>query len=166
MAQGGGTGEVVRLHLGCGRKKLDGWINCDLYGSDMDIDIRKLPFDDNSVDEIMAIHVCEHFYIHDILKVLKEWRRVLKPQGKMVLELPCLDKVLAHFIKGSPANMTLWPLYGDPATHKDGEPALHKWCWSFAAFRDLLEDAGFTDISEELPHYHQPSRDMRWVCVK
>lgn len=166
MAQGGGAREAVKLHLGCGKRQLEGWLNCDLHDSDMDMDIRKLPFDDDIVDEIMAIHVCEHFYVHDILNVLKEWRRVLKPGGQIAIELPCLDKVIAHFINGSPANMTLWPLYGDPHTHKDGEPALHKWCWSLAAFRMLLEQAGFTDIVEEMPHYHQPTRDMRFVATK
>jgi predicted SAM-dependent methyltransferase len=157
---------TMKLHLGCGRKKLEGWVNCDLYGSEMDMDIRSLPFNDNEADEIMAIHVCEHFYVHDIANVLKEWRRVLRPQGQLILELPCLDKVIAHFLHGSAANMTLWPLYGDPNTHKDGEPALHKWCWSRIAFTKLLEEAGFTDITEETPHYHQPTRDMRFVCTK
>lgn len=156
----------MKLHLGSGKRKLEGWINCDLHDSDMDMDIRSLPFEDDSADEILAVHVCEHFYVHDILNVLKEWRRVLKPQGRIILELPCLDRVIAHFVHGSPANMTLWPLYGDPGTHKDGEPALHKWCWSKAAFRALLEEAGFKDIQEETPQFHQPTRDMRFVANK
>jgi ubiquinone/menaquinone biosynthesis C-methylase UbiE len=156
----------MRLHLGCGKRRLEGWLNCDLHDSDMDMDIRVLPFEDNSADEILAVHVCEHFYVHDILNVLKEWHRVLKTGGKIALELPCLDKVIAHFINGSPANMTLWPLYGDPNTHNDGEPALHKWCWSLIAFRRLLEQAGFTEITEETPHYHVPSRDMRFTAKK
>jgi predicted SAM-dependent methyltransferase len=156
----------MKLHLGCGKRKLEGWINCDLYNSDMDMDIRILPFEDNSADEIMAIHVCEHFYKHDLLGVLNEWRRVLKTGGKLILELPCLDRVLSHFMSGADDNKTLWALYGEPATHLNGEPALHKWCWSKKAFRALLEHAGFTDITEEKPHYHVPSRDMRFVCLK
>lgn len=156
----------MKLHLGCGKRKLEGWLNCDLHDSDMDIDIRKLPFDDNSADEIMAIHVCEHFYKHDLPNVLKEWFRVLKPGGKIALELPCLDKILMHFVYHSGENMTLWPLYGDPSTHKDGEPSLHKWCWSKSAFRKELERAGFVKIEQEIPHFHQPSRDMRFVCYK
>jgi predicted SAM-dependent methyltransferase len=156
----------MKLHLGCGKRKLEGWLNCDLHDSDHDLDIRTLPFDDNSADSIMAIHVCEHFYKHDILNVLIEWRRVLKEGGIIILELPCLDKVLWHFVNGSPPNMTLWPLYGDPSTHKDGEPALHKWCWSIKQFRNLLGQAGFNHITEETPHFHVPSRDMRFVATK
>lgn len=156
----------MKLHLGCGRRKLEGWINCDLHDSDLDFDIRVLPFEDDSADEIMAIHVCEHFYKHDLLNVLIEWRRVLKPNGNIILELPCLDRVLSHFLTGGGDNMTLWALYGDPSTHKDGEPALHKWCWSKYAFKKVLEEAGFKEITEETPHYHVPSRDMRFVAIK
>ena len=156
----------MKLNLGCGSKKVEGFTGVDIKSADITADIRKLPFDDESADEIMAIHVCEHFYVKEILSVLKEWRRVLKPGGKMALELPCLDKVLWHFQNGSPENFTLWPLYGDPNTHVDGEPALHKWCWSREQFKLLLNAAGFDDVIEEKPHYHQPSRDMRFVCIK
>lgn len=156
----------MRLNLGCGNKKIEGFTGVDIKDADIVADIRNLPFDDESVEEIMAIHVCEHFYVTEILSVLKEWRRVLKPGGKMVLELPCLDKVLIHFANGSPENFTLWPLYGDPNTHKDGEPALHKWCWSKDQMRQLLKAVGFDDVIEEVPQFHQPSRDMRWVCIK
>jgi predicted SAM-dependent methyltransferase len=166
LAKGGGARQAVKLHLGCGRKKLEGWLNCDLHDSDWDMDIRDLPFADNSVSEIMAIHVCEHFYRHELTNVMVEWHRVLKVGGKIALELPCLDRVLSHFMSGSPDNLTLWALYGAPNTHQDGEPALHKWCWSKAEFRKVLEQAGFKNIMEETPHYHVPSRDMRFVAMK
>lgn len=156
----------MKLHLGCGKRRFDGWLNIDLHGSDMNMDIRRLPFDNDSADEIMAIHVCEHFYRHEIQDILSDWYRVLKPGGQMVLELPCLDKVLWHFAKGSPDNMTLWPLYGDPRTHTDGEPALHKWCWSMEEFKLLLEAVGFAEIKQEIPQFHQPTRDMRWASKK
>lgn len=156
----------MRLHLGCGKRRFDGFINIDLHDSDLDCDIRFLPFDPNSADEIIAIHVAEHFYVREILKILRGWYEILKPGGTMVLELPCLDKVLEHFKKGSPENFTLWALYGDPNTHKDGEPALHKWCWSKDQMRQLLKAVGFDDVIEEVPQFHQPSRDMRWVCIK
>ena len=156
----------MKLNLGCGNKKIEGFIGVDIKDADVVADIRHLPYDDNSVDEIMAIHVCEHFYRHEIISVLEEWKRVLKPDGIMVLELPCLDKVLLHFEMGSPNNMTMWALYGQPETHKDGEPALHKWCWSMDDFRWLLEKVGMRNITCERPHYHQPSRDMRFVCQK
>lgn len=156
----------MKLHLGCGKKKWDDYTNVDLHDADVNCDLRQLPFEPETADEIVAIHVAEHFYVTEIQSVLRGWYTVLKPGGVMILELPCLNKVLWHFMNGSPENMTLWPLYGDPNTHKDGEPALHKWCWSIDQFRSLLKSVGFDDIQEEKPHFHQPSRDMRWVCRK
>lgn len=156
----------MRLHLGCGRKKWDGFINCDLRDSDLDCDIRKLPFDDEEVEEIHAIHVSEHFMLTEIKGVLTEWKRVLKIGGVLVLELPCWDKVKEHIKKDSPENMTRWALYGDPSTHKDGIPALHKWCWSMSEMERLLKLVGFSRVEHETPKFHQPIRDMRIVSFK
>ncbi len=54
----------MKLHLGCGLVKKKGYINCDISGKvnpDKVIDLeKKLPFKDNSVDEILANHVFEH----------------------------------------------------------------------------------------------------------
>lgn len=160
------TDTSIRLNLGCGNKKIDGFIGVDIKDADVQADIRNLPFADESVDEIMAIHVCEHFYLSQIVGVIKEWLRVLKPDGVMALELPCWNKVIEHVKAGSPDNFTRWAMFGDPRTHVDGEPALHKWIWSRAEFRQMLEHCGCRDIQEETPRYHQPTRDMRFVCRK
>lgn len=156
----------MKLNLGCGCRRLEGYTNVDLRDSDVNCDIRKLPFPADTAEEIMAIHVAEHFYLIEILPVLREWLRVLKPGGKMVIELPCLDKVLVGFMNGLSDQMTLWALYGDPKTHASGEPALHKWAWSRARFKQLLEKVGLVGVVEEPPQFHQPARDMRWVGFK
>lgn len=156
----------MKLHLGCGRKRWPGFINIDLQNSDLDCDIRVLPFDDGSADEIHAIHVCEHFMLTEIVAVLKEWRRVLKPDGILVVELPCWDKVRIHIANDEPDNMTRWALYGDPKTHKDGIPALHKWCYAQNEFVELLKLAGFRKVESTIPEYHVPNRDMRLIATK
>lgn len=156
----------MKLHLGCGNKRFEGYLNIDLQGSELDCDIRKLPFDDEYSEEIVAIHVVEHFMITEVADILKEWRRVLKPGGILTIELPCWDKVQEHIKKGSPDNMTRWPLFGDPRTHVDGFPAVHKWCYSRQEMGNLLKHVGFTEVIEETPKFHVPSRDMRWISKK
>jgi predicted SAM-dependent methyltransferase len=156
----------MKLHLGCGNKKWDDYINIDLKWSDWDCDITKLPFGSETAEEIVAIHVVEHFLITEVSNVLAGWRRVLKEGGALVLELPCWDKVKEHIKSDGPENMTRWALYGEPSTHKDGFPALHKWCYSRQEMNALLKSVGFSKIKEETPLFHQPSRDMRWVATK
>src|SRR5210317_351877 len=94
VAQSEGSGEeVVRLHLGCGEKLWDGFVNVDIQGDvDVQADLRELPFDEEYADEIHAIHVIEHFYIWEVLDVLRHWRKILKTNGKLFLELPCGEK--------------------------------------------------------------------------
>ena len=48
---------------------------------------RPLPmFEDNSVDAIIARHVLEHTI--DVITVLREWRRILKPGGRLIIASP------------------------------------------------------------------------------
>ena len=63
----------VKLHLACGDDYIDGYVNVDLYNTkrvDAKFDIRQIPYESNSVDEIKAFHIIEHFdwfEIHDVL---------------------------------------------------------------------------------------------------
>lgn len=162
------------LHLGSGNKPRPApWINVDLAGNyaglkpDVEADIfKRLPFDDESADEIVAIHVLEHAYRYEADAILADWVRVLKPGGKLVLELPCLDKVIRlfnHFIAKSepvPTNLTMWGLYGDPGYSRP--EMVHRWCYSIAELTGMMEENGLS-VTLETPKTHQPIRDMR-VC--
>ena len=168
-------GQPVRLHLGCGDKIWKGFINCDLPGNwsgfkpDVECDITKLPFPDSYADEIHAIHVIEHFNRKDVEDILAEWVRVLKPNGKLALECPCLDKIadsLQRFDYGNESwlRATLSGLYGDYWLGHDA--MMHKWCYSKGELRFLLEDAGLKQVQALEPLYHQAVRDMRLVGRK
>jgi SAM-dependent methyltransferase len=136
----------------------------------MKADLLTLPFPDNHADRAAAIHVFEHFYYWDAPKFLREVKRVLKSGGKLVLELPCMDKVFSHISirlrKGeSPSPTFSWfALWGDPRYEA---PAMtHKWGYFKADMHRLLTDAGFIDVQGEEPNYHFPRRDMRCVATK
>lgn len=51
-------------------------------------DIRALPLTDNSFDGIYNLGVLEHFNKNEINKILKEFYRVLKPGGKIIIFWP------------------------------------------------------------------------------
>lgn len=80
--------EVV-YDLGCGaHKTLDRAIGVDVNPiADMIDSIDYMPtIPDASADVIISRHSLEHML--DLVRTLKEWRRILKPTGKIVLILP------------------------------------------------------------------------------
>lgn len=65
------------------------------YGNDaLNLDLTNLPFEDNSFDVVVANHVLEH--IPGDAKALSEIRRVLRPTGFAVLEVP-----VTHLLESS-----------------------------------------------------------------
>lgn len=83
--------EPIRLEIGAGpERKLPGWTTADLSACcDLVLDLTKpLPFPDNSVEKIYSSHVLEHFYFNDLLALLSECRRVLKPSGVFSASVP------------------------------------------------------------------------------
>lgn len=136
----------------------------------MKCDIRALPVESDSADAVAAIHVIEHFYAWEVQDVLMEWKRILKPGGTMILELPCLDKIFDYIAKmiqhRQPVMrfMTTHALYGDPG--HQSVPMLHKWAYTAADMKAALEDVGMRDVTMCDPNYHFKFRDMRFEAVK
>lgn len=93
----------IRLHLGCGNRRLDDHINIDLRkteATDLVCNIKKLPYSNGSARLIETYHVIEHLPRHDLPKALKEWFRILAPKGKLIIECPDFDKTVKEYIKG------------------------------------------------------------------
>jgi ubiquinone/menaquinone biosynthesis C-methylase UbiE len=59
--------------------------NCDFK---CNLEMEKLPFEDNSVEIIFCFNVLEHIYNHK--NVINEVYRVLKPNGKFYMSVPFL----------------------------------------------------------------------------
>lgn len=86
----GSCPKPYKLHLGCGRTRQDGWVNCDLYpGPHVDAAFsveERWPFPDNSGSEIYSSHMLEH--LTKPKAFFQEAHRVLQPNGSMLLRLP------------------------------------------------------------------------------
>lgn len=83
--------EKICLEIGSGPKKgNDGWKTLDLYGiCDIYWDLlQPLPFPDNSITKIYSSHLLEHFCYPDLVKLLAECYRVLKPNGVFSVCVP------------------------------------------------------------------------------
>lgn len=100
----GGGGEAPgrprtggRLHVGCGRERLEGWVNIDFQaypGVDVVADVtRGLEF--RQAEAIYAEHFLEHLAIDQALDFLLESHRALREGGLIRLSTPNLDWVWA-----------------------------------------------------------------------
>jgi len=80
----------MKLNLGCGKKKLEGYVNCDLskeVSPDVVLDLEKpLPFKTNSVDEIVGNHILEH--ISRFIPLLHELHRICKNKSLLNFKVP------------------------------------------------------------------------------
>lgn len=139
-------------------------------GADIVCDLRSLKLSSESVDVCAAIHVIEHFKRWEVPAILEEWRRVLKVGGKLVLELPCLDKMLGYavwaFKNGLDISkgMFMHGMFGDPKYKRD--EMTHRWAYSTDEMIQLLREAGFRAVIHKDPNYHFPMRDIRYEALK
>lgn len=93
------SNHTIKLHLGCGQRYLEGYVNVDYPSNkhniakikvDKEIDITTLSYPNFSVDEIRSHHVFEHFDRATALGLLCRWRNWLKPGGVLRIETPDL----------------------------------------------------------------------------
>ncbi len=88
---------MAKLNLGAGDCPLDGYENLDRKTGQ---EVYPLPqYPDNSIDEVRASHVLEHFGRGDVYYVLQEWVRVLKPGGWLKIAVPDFDRVARYHLE-------------------------------------------------------------------
>ncbi len=82
-----------KLNLGCGNKKIEGFIGVDKYGTPdklVDLEVFPWPWKDNSVDEIIMSHVLEHLgqTTDSFLNIMKELYRVCCHDARIRIIVP------------------------------------------------------------------------------
>jgi predicted SAM-dependent methyltransferase len=145
---------MIKLNIGCGKTNFGpSWEHID--GANFPHikwhDIIDLPYGDESVDLIYSSHTLEYFDRQEVVKVLKEWRRVLKPGGTLRLAVPDFQAMTKLYLEGNlERNIQfdiedfLGPLYGKMSLGK--KSIYHKTAYDYKSLRKLLESCGFKNI--------------------
>ena len=138
----------MKLHLGCGWRNfgLD-WIHID--GGDYNHldykDITKLPFNDNSVYLIYSSHVLEYFDRDEVLNVLTEWKRVLKPGGTLRIAVPDFELMCNLYTNGDiTLDRILGPVFGK--MKMSDHNIYHKTTYDYKSLNKICDDLGFVDF--------------------
>lgn len=154
----------MKIHLGCGNKYLEGYVNIDLppneqtvmqAKADMYADIRTLQFPDNSLEEVRSHHLFEHFNRAEALKLLVRWRKWLKVGGILYIQTPdfagCIFKYLFVPLK---FRMQLGRhIFGS----QEAQWAYHLDFWDKKKFKFILKSLGFdvVRIKRYLNSFHK-----------
>lgn len=185
----------MKINLGSHSVKIEGFLNVDILelpGVDIVSDITFTPWifkakspevkkelgqneiwdlsvKDDSVDEIMMVEVLEHLSFHDTLKVLREMHRVLKPGGKLHIQVPDCGSMMEMYVRkeisdsiphkpesveqvlqirnltGARVHPRRW-LMAFCGAQKYGVPDIHKNIFTKESMQEYLEEAGFEKI--------------------
>ena len=152
----------MKLDLGCGKEKRDGYEGVDLMDHpsvDHHFDIGKAewPIEDNSVEAISSAHVLEHMRDKQVITLLLESYRVLQSGGAIELCVPDLMNVLKSFLDMDFETRWSWgikTIFGDQSE----ELQYHINGFDFEKRQFLLEKGGFKNVTgEEAWSHGQPS---------
>ncbi len=154
---------LLKLHIGCGTKIREGYLNIDEYVKApgiLNVDVFKLPIEDNFVDEIFTEHMLEHLSKYEVPEALREWARVLKKNGKLIMNLPNLEWCLQQWLAKPEEERWNWQL--DTIFGLQTHPGeYHKTGFTKSRLRELLRDAGFKEIT--IDDYWSHGQSCFWV---
>lgn len=95
----------MKLHLGCGQRYLNGYINIDFplaehsvqhqTVADLHADILAVSYPAGSAEEVRLHHVFEHFTRPIACALISAWHIWLKPHGRLHIEVPDLNRMAA-----------------------------------------------------------------------
>ena len=120
--------EILKLDLGCGQNKRDGFIGVDrreFPGVDVVAELKeRWPWGDSSVEEIHASHVLEHFTGCERVHIFNEMYRVLIPGGKASIITPhwCSTRAYGDFTHQWPPVSEMLYYYISKAWRKENAP--------------------------------------------
>jgi len=91
----------VRLNIGAGAHEIEGFSPID---RSLGTEAYPLDYPDESVDEIRASHILEHFPHGTVQEVVNDWVRTLKPGGILRVAVPDFLKIAQSYLDGKPDN--------------------------------------------------------------
>lgn len=155
----------MKLNLGCGARRLDGYTNVDLRDDVADIvaDASHLTFaEDNSVEAIVAEDVLEHFPVTRTQEVLGEWFRVLEHGGTLTVKVPNMHALAVQLVAydqmaedgdqraESIVRMFIMNIFGGHRWGPDGAYDTHHTGFTPRTITATLQQAGFAVIGNDL----------------
>jgi hypothetical protein len=108
-------------------------------------DLRALPYERDTVDEIRSVQSLEHLDMREGPRVLRHWRDLLRPRGLLHVDVPDFEETARQLLAQPDEPSKEWYyrlVYGSQknayAFHKNGfSPARLEWMLREAGFREV-----------------------------
>jgi predicted SAM-dependent methyltransferase len=139
--------DEIKLHLGCGERRIPNYINVDIRETatvDLVADITNLPYDNNSVDLIYSCANIEHFGRREWIGVLEHWYALLKPGGVLRLSTADFSAVCNEYIK----NKNISSLLGLVVGGQNNKYDWHGMVFDYELLEEELIKIGFKSIKK------------------
>lgn len=147
--------KIPGLHLGSGPQVISGFYNLDANpaaASDILAGIERIKLASGTVCKIYNSHVFEHIPRARALSVLREWHRVLEPDGRLYICVPDLEALCKSYLDNLSrydtqdgrdlVDLTTGIIYGGQVDKYD----YHFFGYSYPTLKYLLHAAGFKEV--------------------
>ncbi|MBN1769815.1 MAG: hypothetical protein JXB32_01030 [Deltaproteobacteria bacterium] len=127
------------------------------------MDVCRLALRDRSVDRIEALHLVEHLGYLGTLRALCEWRRVLRPGARLVVETPDFPETARRFVAADFEGRALlanW-IFG-----LESPGMAHRFGFESSLLAQVLSRGGFVRVREEPARTHPAFPGLRLVAVR
>ena len=144
----------LKLHLVCGHRYLKGYIHVDIdtlpHIDYPKTDLGNLSmFKDSSVDLIYSCGSFEYYDRGEAVRVLQEWRRVLKNGGILKISVPDFASIVEVYQKNKNVDGIgiLGPLFGKWKINEN-QFIYHKTVYDEKSLTMLLSQCGFGNVTK------------------
>jgi len=165
-----------KLEIGSGSARLEGFETLNIVSRrtvDYVYDAAKpLPFPSDTFDVIYASHILEHIPWFRTEEVLREWVRILAPEGRLEIWVPdgeVICQTILDHSRGRPNNLHLdgWRKRNpesDPYLWANGRlfygatedyPSWHKAVFTESSLKDLYRRLGLADVRRAAPNEYR-----------
>lgn len=134
---------LEKLNIGSGSKVIKNAINVDikrLKGINIQADARFLPFKSEIFETLYCFDLIEHLKREDLEGALKDWHRVLKPNGLLIIKTPNLKAICQLFLE------SIFDSY-EASRRIFGNEYDHCLLFDSQSLKNLLEKYGFKVIN-------------------
>jgi hypothetical protein len=165
----------MKLHLGCGQRYFEGYVNIDYPLSEHSVqqtsiadeyaNLLELRYKANTIDEVRLHHVFEHFPRAVAAALLYSWNTWLKKGGTLRIEVPDFEKTgkvaLSRFSSKKAKAVAMRHIFGSQEAHW----AVHFEGYTSYSLSHVMERYGFK-LSEVKKNSHLGTYNIDVIAIK